>query len=121
MYYYIKMPRRPTGPDASRLRQRKFTLLAGLRIPPDGLPGSLSVTQGRCGKPTCHCRKGEGHEAWTLTFMYQGRKHVLRIPRPWVEQARRRVAQGKEFRQAVAEIFASNALLLGIESRQRRR
>lgn len=121
MYYYIKMKRRPTGPDASRLRQRKFALLTRLQIPPDALPGSLSVTRGRCGKPACHCRKGEGHEAWSLTFMHQGDKHVLRIPRPWVEQARRRVGQGKEFKQAVAEIFASNALLFGIEARQRRR
>jgi hypothetical protein len=120
MYYYIKM-RRPTGPDASRLRQRKFSLLTHLRIPGNALPGSLSATRGRCGKPTCRCSSGEGHEAWTLTFMHEGNKHVLRIPREWVEQVRRRVQHGKEFREAVAEILASNAFLLAIEARQRRR
>jgi hypothetical protein len=120
MYYYSKM-RRPTGPDASRLRRRKFSVLTHLRIPGNALPGSLSVTRGRCGKPTCHCLGGEGHEAWTLTFMHEGNKHVLRIPREWVERVRQRVQDGKEFKQAVAEIFASNALLLAIEARQRRR
>lgn len=120
MFNYIKMRRRPTGPDASRLRQRKFALLRGLRIPPDALPGSLSVTRGRCGKPTCHCREGEGHEAWSLTFMHAGSKHVLRIPKEWVEEVRGRVVQGKEFKDGVTEIFASNALLLRIESHQRR-
>jgi hypothetical protein len=53
--------------------------------------------------------------------MHEGNKHVLRIPREWVEQVRRRVQHGKEFREAVAEILASNAFLLAIEARQRRR
>ena len=120
MCSYSKM-RRPTGPGASRLRQRKFSLLTHLRIPGNALPGSLSVTHGRCGKPTCRCSSGEGHEAWTLTFMHEGKKHVLRIPREWVELVRRRVEHGKEFKEAVAEVFASNALLLAIEAGQRRR
>jgi hypothetical protein len=96
-------------------------LLTHLRIPGNALPGSLSVRQGRCGKPTCRCSSGEGHEAWTLTFMHEGRKRVMHIPREWVEQVRQRVEHGKAFREAVSEIFASNALLLAIEARQRRR
>jgi hypothetical protein len=57
----------PTGPEAARLRQRKFALLRQFPLPHDPLPGSLSVSYTRWGKPTCHCAKGEKHPAWSLT------------------------------------------------------
>jgi hypothetical protein len=82
------------------------------------LPGSLSQTRRRCGKPTCHCAAGQGHPLWTLTFMVAGKKRVERIPEDWVADVRRRVEAGREFRQAVAEVFAANAQLLVLERRQ---
>jgi hypothetical protein len=39
-------------------------LLRQFPLPQDLLPGSLSVSHTSCGKPTCHCAKGEGHAAW---------------------------------------------------------
>jgi hypothetical protein len=108
----------PTGPTAARLRQRKFTLARRFQIPSDLLPGSLSQTRRRCGKPTCHCAAGPGHPLWTLTFMVDGTKRVERIPEAWVDDVRRRVEAGREFRQAVAEVFAANAQLLVLERRQ---
>jgi hypothetical protein len=112
----------PRGPEAARLRQRKFERLAGLRLPADALPGSLSLSHRRCGKSTCHCAAGgQGHPVWTLTFMVDGKKRVEKIPDEWVEEVRQRVEQGREFRQAVAEVWAANARLLALERRQRRR
>src|SRR2546429_5781438 len=64
------------GDPASRLRQRKHALLRGLYVPPDALPGSLALTHHHCGKPTCRCADGEGHPAWSLTFMVDGKKRV---------------------------------------------
>jgi len=46
---------------------------------------------------------------------------VLRIPRDQVERVRAAVEQGRAFKEAVVEIFTSNALLLGIEIRQGRK
>lgn len=114
------MPIKPKGLQAARLRQRKFQLLRRLKVPPGALPGSLARTHRRCGKPTCHCATGPGHPLWSLTFMVDGKKHVERIPDEWVDQVRRRVAEGRAFKGAVAEVFAANALLLAIERRQRR-
>jgi uncharacterized protein DUF6788 len=102
----------PKGPLAARWRQRKFELLGRYPIPPDLLPGSLSRSRTRCGKPTCHCAKGEGHEAWTLTFMSGGKRRVERIPKPWVDQVRQQVEAGRNFQQAVREVLAANAELL---------
>lgn len=111
----------PKGPQAARLRQRKFVLLRRLKIPPEALPGSLALTHRRCGKPTCHCARGAGHPVWSLTFMVAGTKHVERIPEEWVDQVRRRVAEGRAFKEAVAGVFAANALLLALARQQRRR
>lgn len=111
----------PKGIVANRLRVRKRRLLADLRIPPDGLPGSLALTHRRCGKPTCHCASGKGHPVWSLTFMVNGKKRVERIPDEWVESVRERVEAGREFKEAVAEIFAANAQLLTLWRKEQAR
>lgn len=109
------------GDRASRLRQRKHALLRRLQIPPDALPGSLAQTYHRCGKPTCWCADGEGHPSWSLTFMADGKRHVEHIPEEWLEQIRPLVEQGREFKDAVAEVFAANAQLLVLWRRQSRK
>jgi hypothetical protein len=122
MYKYRQMPGPdPKGPEAARLRKSKFDWLRRYRIPPEALPGSLALSHRRCGKPTCHCAEGEGHPMWSLTFMVDGKKRVEHVPSDWVEEVRRRVEQGREFKQAVAEVFAANAQLLFLQRRQRRR
>lgn len=123
MYTYAQMATspRPTGGQAARLRQRKCALVRRFRIPADLLPGSLSQTHRRCGKPTCHCAGGPGHPVWTLTFMVEGTKRVERIPAEWVDEVRRLVDAGREFKQAVAEVFAANAQLWALWRRQQGR
>src|SRR5205807_7059535 len=106
------MIHRGEGPLASRLRQRKFQLLRRFPIPADALPGSLSLSHLRCGKPTCHCTEDRGHPVWPLTFMVQRKKRVQHIPKEWVAELRRGVQQGREFQDAVRDALAANALLL---------
>lgn len=118
MYVYMQMKIEPKGPQAARLRQRKFELTRQFKIPAELLPGSLAQTRRRCGKPTCHCATGEGHPVWYLTFMVAGQKRVERIPDGWVDDVRRRVEAGRAFKQAVAEVFAANAQLLALWRRQ---
>jgi len=109
------------GPLASRLRQRKFQLLRRFHIPEEALPGSLSLTHLRCGKPTCHCAEDRGHPVWSLTFMVQGKKRVQYVPQEWVEEVRRRVKAGREFQDAVREVLAANAQLLVLARQQRQK
>jgi hypothetical protein len=112
----------PKGPQAARLRQRKFELLRRYPIPQDLLPGSLSLTHLRCGKPTCHCRKlkDPGHPVWSLTFMVRGCKHVQHIPKEMVEEVQKRVQAGREFQDAVRDVLTANAELLVLARQQRR-
>jgi hypothetical protein len=115
------MNEEPRGPQAARLRQRKFQLMERFPIPRDLLPGTLTRSFTRCGNPRCHCAREKGHEAWTLTFMAQGKRRVERIPREWVEQVERRVAAGREFQDAVREVLAANAQLLVLARQQRKK
>ena len=119
VYKYMQM--RPKGTDAARLRKQKFDWLRRFQIPAEALPGSLSLTHRRCGKPNCCCVEGDGHPLWSLTFMVDGKKRVERIPEEWVYEVRRRVEEGREFKRAMTEVFAANAQLLVLEWRQRRR
>jgi hypothetical protein len=79
------------------------------------------VTHLRCGKSTCHCAHDQGHPVWSLTFMVKGKKHVQHIPKPWVEQVRRRVRAGREFQDAVREVLTANAQLLVLARQQRKK
>ena len=115
------MESQPKGPEASRLRQRKFSLLRQFPLPQDLLPGSLSVSYTRCGKPTCHCAQGEKHAAWSLTFMAAGQKRVERIPKDWVDDVRRRVVAGRAFQDALREVLTANAELLVLRRKQQPR
>src|SRR5690242_5009888 len=76
----------PKGPQAARLRQRKFELLARFNISADLLPGSVSLSHFRCGKPNCHCAQDEGHPAWSFTYMVNGKKRVQHIPQALVPE-----------------------------------
>ena len=111
----------PKGPEAARFRQRKFALLRQFPLPQDLLPGSLTVSYTRCGKPTCHCAKGERHAAWSWTFMAAGKKRVERIPKDWVDDVRRRVAAGRAFQDALREVLTANAELLVLRRKQQPR
>ena len=111
----------PKGPEAAQLRQRKFELIRKFRLPENLLPGCLSVSFTRCGKPTCHCAAGQGHPAWSLTFMAGGKKRVERIPNEWVEQVRQRVEAGRQFQDALREVLTANAELLVLWRKQRPR
>jgi hypothetical protein len=43
--------------------------------------GSLIERRLRCGKPNCHCAKGEGHRTWYLTVSFaRGRTEQVTVP-----------------------------------------
>ena len=120
MYYYMTMKiKQPKGPQAARIRKRKYELIRQFQIPDDLLPGSLSLQYHRCGKANCHCTKDEGHPIWSLTYMSEGNKHVQYIPKRLVDEVRARVDAGREYQDAVREVMAANARLLLLARKQR--
>ena len=55
---------------------------------------------------------------WSLTFMLDGKKMVEWIPKEWVEELRPLVDEGREYKNAVAEVFAVNAQLFRLWRKQ---
>ena len=102
------------------LEARRRQLLASLRLPRQGLPGSLAQSRRRCGSAGCHCQNAEGHLSWTLTFMSEGKKRVEHIPSELVGAVRRGVEEGNAYKSGVAELMALNARLLILERRARK-
>jgi hypothetical protein len=111
------------GPQASRLRQRKYAVSRELGLPSDLLGGSLVVSRRQCGRQNCWCAQDDGHEQATLTYSIDGAKHVQNIPFELLEPVLAQVELGNRYRDAVKELRAVNAQLLRlwlVEQREKR-
>ena len=102
------------------LEVRRKEILARLRLPTEGLPGSLAQSRRRCGSPGCHCHQGEPHLSWTLTFMVDGKKRVEHVPNELLDTVRARVEEGNAYKGEVSELMATNAQLLLLGRRARK-
>lgn len=82
------------------------------------LVGSLSLVDRTCGKPTCHCATKPGHPVWTLATRRDARRRCQVVRLDDVNEARRRVAAYKNFKQVLGELEAieqdEKALLRGL-------
>lgn len=122
-YYCAQMTVSPKGPEASRLRQRKHAVMKRLGLEGEFLPGCLSQTHRRCGRPNCHCAADgdPGHPIWFLTFMSGGKRRVERIPAEWAESVQRQVDAGRALQDAVKDMLAASAELLVLARKQQGR
>jgi len=120
IYNCVQMKVDPKGPEASRLRQRKYQVIRRYLLPDHLLPGCLTQTHRRCGRPNCHCASdgGPGHPIWFLTFMAGGKRRVERIPAAWAEDVRRQVEAGRALQDAIKDMLAANAELLVLWRKQ---
>jgi len=99
------------------LEARRSQLLAALRLPAQGMPGSLAEVRGECRSPGCHCHRGEPHLSWILTYMVEGKKTVEYVPAELLEEVRVHVHEGNSYKSEVAELMAINAQLLFLARR----
>lgn len=68
------------------------------------LRGTLSVREGRCGKPRCRCRRGQKHVSLCLVQSKEGRIEQLHIPREWEGRVRQWVKQYKDARALLEKL-----------------
>src|SRR5262245_53522528 len=104
--------------EASRLRQRKFTLVRQFNLPENLVGGSLRQGHRRCGRPNCRCAGGIGHSQWSMTFSRGGERRVERVPVEWVQQLEQAVFESRRYLDAVREVMAINLELLAQTRRQ---
>ena len=78
----------------------------------DFRPGSITTTQGRCGKRPCRCRRpgDPGHGPhWRLTFKQGGKSVSESLSRPAARRkAEREIAAFRRFQELSRELVAVN-------------
>jgi hypothetical protein len=65
------------------------------------LRGSVIRLRRKCGKATCHCRKGEPHMTWALSYSVKGKTQILTLRREDLPPVRRALAR---YRHAAGEL-----------------
>ena len=68
------------------------------------LPGSLYTLRRKCGKPNCHCNRGELHESTVLSYRGQGRPRNISPPPEQLESLRSMTLDYRRCRQARAKL-----------------
>jgi len=71
------------------LRSRVAQLATGERL----LRGSLSERSGKCGKPNCHCARGEGHRSLYLVHSHDGKLRQFCVPKALQDPVRHAVGE----------------------------
>lgn len=68
------------------------------------LRGTLSVRSRPCGKPNCHCARGELHASLYLVQSRQGKLRQLSIPKQWEDRVRQAVNNYQQMQRLIEEI-----------------
>ena len=69
------------------------------------IAGSFVVLTRKCGKPTCRCATGEGHEARCLSRSEGGKTRMVYVPARDEVDVSMKAERYREFRQARAELM----------------
>jgi len=81
------------------------------------LPGSLYSLRRRCGKPTCHCARGELHTSTVLSYRGQGRPQNITPAPAQLADVRELTEAYRHFRQARSQLLRLQRQLLTLIDR----
>jgi uncharacterized protein DUF6788 len=76
------------------------------------LPGSLYTLRRKCGKPNCHCSRGELHQSTVLSYRGQGRPRNISPPPGQLDSLRTMTHDYRRCRQARAQLVRRQRQLL---------
>lgn len=76
------------------------------------LPGSIYLLRRKCGKPNCHCARGELHESTALSYRGEGRPRNVSPPSDQLDTLRKMADDYRRVRQARAELVRWQRRLL---------
>jgi hypothetical protein len=94
-----KIPRHPT-----LIRRHLRARLKELRPLSPVLAASLVLVHRRCGRPGCHCRKGQGHPTHYLTCKQQGRTRTVYVPQDLLPEVQSWIAEHQRLKTLTQHI-----------------
>ncbi len=83
---------------AERRRRSRLAQIAHTEL---FLRGTLAPRRGRCGKPHCHCARGELHPSLYLVQSQEGKLRQLCVPKTWAERVRQAVRNYQEMQRLI--------------------
>lgn len=106
--------------DLSQRRQRIRRLSRELEAPLGELltrkpfiKGTLYELKTKCGKPNCHCFKGEPHKVMVLTWSEGGEKHLRVVRKEDLARVKKFTGNYRRFRKGRAEAGMIMKKILG--------
>ena len=100
--------------QAKKLLERREVLTSGLPAFAEIVRGSLVTRYRRCGKPTCHCAKGEGHGPahYLVVTLKPGKTEQILLSEEMLPVAQQFLDNYKRWWAAVEKVSAVNRRLL---------
>ena len=86
--------------------------LRTLQRQPPMVQGSLYLLRRTCGKPTCHCARGQRHAVWVLTRSEAGRSRLYTVPAAQRGRLRTLTGEYRRWQLARARLVKQTAALL---------
>ncbi len=87
--------------DAERRRRSRIAQMVHTQR---WMRGTLSPRQLRCGKPNCHCARGELHRSLYLVQSHEGKPRQQCVPKSWEDRVRQAVHVYQEMQQLIEEV-----------------
>ena len=86
-------------------RERNFrSRIAQLASGQGLLRGTLSERFAKCGKPNCHCNRGELHQSLYLVQSCQGKPRQICVPQAWQQRIRQAVNDYRRMQELIEEV-----------------
>ena len=100
--------------QAKKLFERREVLASGLPSFAEIVRGSLVTRYRRCGKPSCHCVKGEGHGPahYLVVTLKPGKTEQILLSEEMLPVAQQFLDNYKRWWAAVEKVSAVNRRLL---------
>ena len=112
----MKVPDHPTL--IRRMRDGRLRKLTARR---PVLGGSLVRIAKHCGRPGCHCHKGEKHVGWYLTRPVNGKTQTTYVPREMLEEVQGWIQEHRRLKTLMAELSELNRALIRLHVTHRTR
>jgi hypothetical protein len=103
----MRIPDHPTE-IRRMLDARRARLAPGKPV----LAATLTQVRKRCGRPTCHCYRGEPHLAWHLTYKVKGRTRTVYVPHDLLVEVRAWIEEHKRLKTLLDEIHQLTVALI---------
>ena len=68
------------------------------------LRGTLSDRSSKCGKPNCHCTRGQLHQSLYLVQSHNGKPRQICVPKAWQQRVRQAVNDYQQMQRLIEEV-----------------